>query len=166
MKEKTESGYKEFKKRRKENRLKRIVPLLIIVLVLAVSNGRTQVNFFDDFDSFDPCLYKYAESQSNYNFEVVGGQLRIWKPAGGSSGLTGGQYISKYELVGDFDNSSEINISDLTGHVAWLFKGGGGPSCLNNVDVDGSCEINISDLTYRVAYTFKGGPATVCGCVE
>ena len=58
---------------------------------------------FEDFDSLHPCLYAYIENQANYDYRIENGELRIWKPAGGSTGITQGQVYSLYNLVGDFD---------------------------------------------------------------
>ncbi len=69
-------------------------------------------------------------------------------------------------LPGDFSGNATLNIQDLTQHVAWMFKGGAAPACLNNADVNGNCETNIQDVTIRVAFMFKGGPDLICGCAE
>ena len=69
-------------------------------------------------------------------------------------------------LAGDFNDTGDLNIVDLTTTVNWMFKGGGAPFCLNVADVNGSCSVDVADLTYRVSYMFKGGADLVCGCAE
>jgi len=60
-------------------------------------------------------------------------------------------------LRGNVDGAGDINVSDLTYLVTYLFQGGANPACLEEADIDGSTAINISDLTYLVAYLFQGG---------
>ncbi len=69
-------------------------------------------------------------------------------------------------LPGDFNDTGDLNIVDLTTTVNWMFKGGGAPFCLNVADVNGSCSVDVADLTYRVSYMFKSGADLVCGCAE
>ncbi len=69
-------------------------------------------------------------------------------------------------IAGDFNGNDEINISDLTTTVSWMFKDGAAPDCLNSADVNGSCSVDIADLSYRVNYMFKDGSNLVCGCSE
>ncbi len=61
-------------------------------------------------------------------------------------------------LRGDVDGSGDLNVSDLTYLVAFLFQGGPAASCADHADVDSSGAINISDLTFLVAFLFQGGP--------
>jgi len=68
-------------------------------------------------------------------------------------------------LPGDVNNNGEVNVSDLTSLVSFLFQTGQPPLIANTADVDGSCAINVADVTYLVAYLFSGGPAPVGGCV-
>lgn len=74
-------------------------------------------------------------------------------------------------LRGNVDGVSgsggDMDISDLTYLVAYLFSGGPEPPCIDEGNVDGSGgsggPIDISDLTYLVEYLFAGGPApAVC----
>jgi len=57
----------------------------------------------------------------------------------------------------DFDD--QVNVSDLTQLVAYLFQGAPEPDCSGEANVDGSLDgnINVSDLTFLVAYLFQGG---------
>lgn len=58
---------------------------------------------------------------------------------------------------GDVDNSGDINVSDLTLLVDFIFKGGPPPMISNRLgDVDCDDEIFVSDLTALVDYLFKG----------
>ncbi len=58
---------------------------------------------------------------------------------------------------GDGDHDGDINVSDLTFIVAYLFQGGDGPVCMEEADFDGSCALDVSDLTALVAFLFQGG---------
>ena len=61
----------------------------------------------------------------------------------------------------DGSTSEEIDILDLTYLVAYMFKHGPEPPCLDEANVDGSGNgsIDILDLTYLVTYMFKSGSA-------
>jgi len=65
----------------------------------------------------------------------------------------------------DDDPSDDVNISDLTYLVTYLFGGGPQPVCLEEGNVDGSIgegsQINVADITYLVSYIFIGGPSPV-----
>ncbi|RKZ11504.1 hypothetical protein DRQ53_15940, partial [bacterium] len=62
------------------------------------------------------------------------------------------------EQRGNVDHLGDINVSDLTYLVAYLFQNGFPPPCEEEGDVDASGAINVSDLTSLVAYMFSGGP--------
>jgi len=81
-------------------------------------------------------------------------------------GLTAASSIPDFWtwMLGDIDNSHNLDISDLTSLVDCMFAGGVCPYPLFVGDVDGSCTFDISDLTYMVAYLFAGGPTPVVGC--
>lgn len=63
---------------------------------------------------------------------------------------------------GDVSSNGDLDISDLTFLVNYLFKSGAAPNPLQAGNIDGSEDINISDLTYFVNYLFKSGPDPVC----
>ncbi len=69
-------------------------------------------------------------------------------------------------VPGDFDVSFELNISDVTALVDYMFGGGPAPVVPNLVDVDASCDISITDLTVLVDYLFNSGPPLLMGCVN
>jgi hypothetical protein len=56
------------------------------------------------------------------------------------------------------DYSGEVNVTDLTLFVDFLFRGGYPSLCPEHGDFDGSGESNISDLTALVDFLFRGGP--------
>lgn len=60
----------------------------------------------------------------------------------------------------DGDPADEVNISDLTYIVAYIFNGGPPSPCPEegNVDGDEFEEVNITDITMIVAYLFNNGP--------
>ncbi len=64
-----------------------------------------------------------------------------------------------YVMSGDADNSTDINIGDVTYLIAYIFSGGPAPVPLAAGDVDCSSDINISDVTYLISYIFSSGPS-------
>ncbi len=60
---------------------------------------------------------------------------------------------------GNVDSLSDVNVSDLTYLVEYLFKGGPPPACQDEADVNADSALNVDDLTYLVSYLFKGGTA-------
>lgn len=66
-------------------------------------------------------------------------------------------------LAADANNNGTVNILDATYIIAYRFKGGPAPACLQEADANGNGTINILDATYIIAYRFKSGPAPVCG---
>jgi len=67
-------------------------------------------------------------------------------------------------LPGDANGDFEINVSDLTDLVNWIFKGGDAPRWpVWRANVNGDFGYNIADLVYMVNYIFKGGPAPIIG---
>jgi hypothetical protein len=70
--------------------------------------------------------------------------------------MVGGWYTP-----GDVDRSDEVNVSDLTFFVSFLFQGGPSPILYGSADADGSGDLNVSDLTYFVAFLFAGGPPPI-----
>jgi len=59
----------------------------------------------------------------------------------------------------DGDPQDEVNVSDVSYLVAYLFQGGPEPTCLAEANVDGDPlnEVSVSDLTRLVDYLFSGG---------
>ncbi|RKX26205.1 MAG: hypothetical protein DRP47_08585, partial [Candidatus Zixiibacteriota bacterium] len=58
----------------------------------------------------------------------------------------------------DSDPGDNVNVSDLTYLVAYLFTGGVAPSCGDEANVDGLGTISVADVTFLVSYLFQGGP--------
>ncbi len=64
----------------------------------------------------------------------------------------------------DGGSSEAVDILDLTYLVAYMFRGGPEPPCLDEANVNGIGSgngLDIQDLTYLVSYMFKSGPAPV-----
>jgi hypothetical protein len=59
-------------------------------------------------------------------------------------------------LRGDLDHDGNLNISDLTYFVAYLFQGAPDPPCPEEADINGDGEINVQDLTCLVDFLFRG----------
>ncbi len=90
---------------------------------------------------------------------VFSGPLGTYTPATGERAVI---VQSCCILGGDVDHSGELNISDLTSLVDYMF-GDDILICSLEADVDGSGQLDISDLTYLVEYLFGGGsPPTEC----
>ena len=62
------------------------------------------------------------------------------------------------DVRGDSNGDLEVNISDPTFTLQYLFIGGDAPSCLATADANGDSEVNISDPTYTLRFLFLGGP--------
>lgn len=52
-----------------------------------------------------------------------------------------------------------VNISDMTFLIAYLFRGGPQPPCMDEADVTGDGSVNVSDVTHTIAFLFRGGAA-------
>ena len=60
----------------------------------------------------------------------------------------------------DMDAGDNINVSDVTLLVEFLFQGGEPLPCLAEANCNGDATgVNVSDLTAIVDYLFSGGPA-------
>ena len=62
------------------------------------------------------------------------------------------------DVRGDSNGDQEVNISDPTFTLQYLFTGGDAPSCAATADSNADGEVNISDPTYTLRYLFLGGP--------
>ena len=62
-------------------------------------------------------------------------------------------------IRGNFDNDplDQVNISDLTSLVSYLFSGTDPPGCPDEADVNGDGIMNVQDATHLVGYLFSGG---------
>ncbi|GEM_PF-3392350 len=69
------------------------------------------------------------------------------------------------DLAGDINSNDEVNLLDITYAIAYLYRGGPEPLCLDEADANGDCKINILDATYMIKYLYKYGPLPVCGCI-
>jgi len=75
--------------------------------------------------------------------------------------FSGGTLASKDVIRGDVNRSMQIDISDITYMVTYLFEGGPSPVTVQAGDVNANATTNITDLTYLVDYLFNGGPPPV-----
>ena len=69
---------------------------------------------------------------------------------------------------GDCNGDAEINISDASCTLNWLFLGGREPGCVAVGNTNGDGEIDISDVSYLLNHLFLGGaplaqPYPTCG---
>jgi plastocyanin len=103
------------------------------------------------------CLGDSCSMRSEGNCVILGGEYL----GTGVACLPGNPCACCQGIRGnvDADSSDQVNISDLTFLVAYLFSEGDLPPCTEEADVDGSgTPLGITDLTYLVAYLFGGGP--------
>lgn len=61
-------------------------------------------------------------------------------------------------IRGDVDLSGAINVADLSYLIAYLFRAGPEPSCMEEADVDLTGVVSVADVTYLIAFLFRGGP--------
>ena len=60
-------------------------------------------------------------------------------------------------LRGDVDSNGEVDMSDASVVINWLFRGGDEPGCLDAADANDDGEVNISDASAILSYLFMGG---------
>ncbi|MDF1545978.1 MAG: M14 family zinc carboxypeptidase [bacterium] len=68
------------------------------------------------------------------------------------------------QLRGDVDSSGNLDISDLTAMVDYLFAAGSPAGCPAHADFNGDGGVDISDLTCVVDYMFGGAPECLVPC--
>ena len=61
------------------------------------------------------------------------------------------------ELRGDSNSDGEINISDVSFTLRYLYTGGSAPPCLAAADSSGNSRINVADVVFTLNYLFRGG---------
>ena len=71
--------------------------------------------------------------------------------------------VDIFYICGDVDyDLVDVNVSDLTYFVDYMFAGGPPPPIASAADVNGSGSIDVSDITFLVDYLFGGGPTPRC----
>ena len=60
---------------------------------------------------------------------------------------------------GDANGDTNVDISDPTYTLQYLFLGGPAPGCPGAADANADGNVDISDPTYTLQYLFLGGPA-------
>ncbi len=77
-------------------------------------------------------------------------------------------YIYHFDtfICGDMNHNGDINVSDLTWLVNFLFNGGILPVTEQAGDVDCVPGVNVADITYLVTFLFQGGAAPCEGCPQ
>ena len=65
-------------------------------------------------------------------------------------------------ICGDFTVDGEVNISDLTTFVDYMFVGGPLPQFWQAMDCDGSGQLDVVDLTWFVEFLFTSGSEPLC----
>lgn len=67
---------------------------------------------------------------------------------------------------GDAHSSGQVDVSDITFLVAYIFSGGAAPGWCNYArgkgDENGDGGVDISDTVYLTAYIFSGGACPHC----
>ncbi len=59
---------------------------------------------------------------------------------------------------GDSNGDSDVNISDASFTLRYLFQGGRDPACLLALDANDDSQVDISDAAFTLGYLFLGGP--------
>ena len=54
-------------------------------------------------------------------------------------------------------SDGEINISDVSFTLLYLYRGGSVPPCLAASDSNGNGSVNIVDVIFSLSYLFRGG---------
>lgn len=65
---------------------------------------------------------------------------------------------------GDVDMSGNVDISDLSVLIDYLFISMTSPPDMSAADIDQSCNVDISDVGWLIGYLFLGGPAPLPPC--
>ncbi len=134
-----------------------VVPI-ISTEIISGGWGELFGNVLDiSFDEID-----YIECQESYQngliFNEVVSPFDIYYEIDGVPNQWAGEAVIMGHRSGDLTLDGEVNVSDLSFLVNYIFRGGDSPRVLLLADVDGIPGINIGDLTYLVSYIFRGGP--------
>jgi len=62
---------------------------------------------------------------------------------------------------GDSNSDSELDLSDASNTLNFLFLGGSAPGCLAAADANSDGAVDLSDAVYSLEFLFLGGPAPV-----
>lgn len=96
-----------------------------------------------------------VDSGSSTHYKLISGFWALSGPVGCCVGIRG-------NVDGITGPAGDVDVSDLTFLVAYLFSDGAAPPCVDEGNVDGvvgsAGPIDVADLTYLVAYFFQGGP--------
>lgn len=120
---------------------------------------------------FDPSDRRFMASSGPFTFAPGDSQFVRYKLAVGQ-GTNRLESITKMKAIlntprccrlrGDINHkdSPQLDISDLTYFVDYMFTEGPSPICMEEADVNGDGEemVDIADLVYLIDYSFRGGP--------
>jgi hypothetical protein len=62
---------------------------------------------------------------------------------------------------GDCNDDGDVDISDASCILGWLFLGGEEPGCIAVVNTNGDSAPDVSDAVYLLSFLFSGGPPPV-----
>ncbi len=74
---------------------------------------------------------------------------------GGGAFTAPGSLVIRGHRKGDFNVDGNLTVSDLTGLVNFLFRGGDAPQYVEAVDLNGSGAVNVSDLPALIDLLFR-----------
>ena len=131
-------------------------------------SGGTGVKTWTDLDgdlagsgitlAADGVLSGTAAAVGDYSFVA-----RVTDEVGAVADRTIGFAVDVFYICGDIDHDgADVNISDLTYFVDYMFAGGPPPPVVSSADVNASGSVDVSDLTFMVDFLFASGPPPEC----
>ena len=76
-------------------------------------------------------------------------------------GLRAGMVCPSF-MCGDANSSENVNISDITALINYLYRDGTAPLPVRAADVNNSNSVNIADVTYLINFLYKSGAPLKC----
>ena len=66
-------------------------------------------------------------------------------------------YLGRFFVRGDANDSGDIDLSDVTAILGYLFRGDEG-ECLDRLDANDSADVDLSDAVYLLNFLFRNRP--------
>jgi hypothetical protein len=115
------------------------------------------------YDAGEPCTAEHAWTDVG-DYDVMVKTKDMWDAESDwSAPLTVSVQCCRSRGNINGDEGNQVNVSDLSFLVDFLFRGGSTPPCADESDVNGDGGTNVSDLSFLVEFLFRGGNApAVC----